>query len=96
VQSGVTQSENRAAILKAVRLYLEERATVADKVHERPQTPGTHHRPEPSAPPLEEMGEVGNMRSILVVECVVCMDEKASICHKGKNFVCSLHSTHLS
>jgi hypothetical protein len=78
-ESGVTQSETRAAILKAVRLYLEERATVADKVHERLQTTGTHHRPESSAPPLEEMGEVGNVRSILVVECVVCMDEKCEI-----------------
>jgi hypothetical protein len=92
----VTQSETRSAILKAVRLYLEEQATVANKLLERPQTPGTDLMPEPSAPPVEEMGEVGIMSSIPVVECVVCMDEKAGIWHRGKNFVHSLHSTHLS
>jgi hypothetical protein len=92
----VTQSETRSAILKAVRLYLEEKAAAANKLLERPQTPGTDIMPEPSAPPVEEMGEVGSMSSIPVVECVVCMDEKASIWHKDKNFVRSLHSTRLS
>jgi hypothetical protein len=69
---------------------------VADKLLERPQTPGTDLIPEPSAPPIEEMGEVGSMSSIPVVECVVCMDEKASIWHRDKNFVGSLHTIHLS
>jgi hypothetical protein len=92
----VTQPETRSAILKAVRLYLEERAAAANKLLERPQTPGTDLMPEPSAPPVEEMGEVGRTSSIPVAECVVCMDEKASIWHRDKNSVRSLHSTRLS
>jgi hypothetical protein len=86
----VTQSETRSAILKAVRLYLEERATVANKLLERPQTPGTDLMPEPSAPPVEEMGETGSISSIPVVECVVCMDEKASIWHRDTTFIPSI------
>ncbi|PNF41227.1 E3 ubiquitin-protein ligase LRSAM1, partial [Cryptotermes secundus] len=78
-ESGVIQSETRSAILKAVRMYLEERATMANSVLERAPTPGTDLMPEPSAPPAEEMGEVRSMSGIPNVECVVCMDEKASI-----------------
>jgi hypothetical protein len=87
----VTQSEARAAILKAVRLYLEERATVANKVLGRPQIPGTDLMPEPSAPPVEEMEEVGSSSRVLAVDCVVCMDDKVSIGHKGTRLeVCVL------
>jgi hypothetical protein len=72
-----------------VRLYLEERAAVANKVLGRPQIPGTDLMPEPSAPPVEEMEEVGSSSStVLAVECIVCMDDNVSIGHKGS--LCSL------
>jgi hypothetical protein len=87
LQSGVKQSETRSAILKAVGLYLEERARAADKVSERPETPGTDLMPEPSAPPGEKIGEVVSMSRVPVVECVVCMDEKVSIWPRSKNCV---------
>jgi hypothetical protein len=83
----VTQSEIRAAILQAIRLYLEEQAAAAKKLDERLQTPGTHHRLEPSTSPVEELRDDGNMSSVPVAECVVCMDEKASILYKDDNFV---------
>jgi hypothetical protein len=76
----VTQSENRAAVLQAIRLYLKEQSTAA-------QTPRTYCRVEPSAPPLENTGEDGGMTSIPDATCVVCMDEKASNLYSVENFV---------
>jgi hypothetical protein len=78
----------RASILKAVRLYLEERATLANKVLRGPQIPGTDPMPEPSAPPLE-MEEVGGTARVLAVECVVCMEDKVSIGLKGTCLRCT-------
>jgi len=41
----------RTAVLKAIGSYLDERAKARKRVNERPQTPGTDIRPQPSAPP---------------------------------------------
>lgn len=84
----MTQSEIRAAILQAIRLYLEEQAAAAKKLDERLQTPGTHdrpessaphHRPEPSAPLQEELWDDRSTCGVRVAECVVCMDAKVSV-----------------
>jgi E3 ubiquitin-protein ligase LRSAM1 len=50
-QAGLTESEMRTAVLKAVRLYLDERAAAGKSENERPRTLGTDLRPQPSAPP---------------------------------------------
>jgi len=88
-QAGVTESEMRTAVLKAIRSYLSERAAVGKSVNEKPLTPGADFRPKPSAPPAdfrpkpsappaeeeeEEEEECGITHSIPVAECVVCMD----------------------
>ena len=51
LQAGLTESEMRTAVLKAIGSYLDERAKARKRVNERPQTPGTDIRPQPSAPP---------------------------------------------
>lgn len=101
----MTQSETRAAILQAIKLYHEEQGAAAKKLDERLQTPGTHHTPEPSASPDERLQTPGthhmpepsappaeSMGSVPVAECVVCMEEKASIFCKGDNFVCKIYN----
>jgi hypothetical protein len=75
----------RTAVLRAIRLYLNDRAAAAKSVNERLQTPGVECRPEPSAPPAEELQECGSTHNIPVAECVVCMDEKVSVACKGEN-----------
>jgi hypothetical protein len=54
LQAGVTQSEMRTAILKAIKLYLSDRATAAKSMDRRLHTPGTEGMPVPSAPPCRE------------------------------------------
>ena len=85
LQVGVTQSEMRMAVLKAIKLYLNDRAAAAKSVNERLQTPGADCRPEPSAPPAEETEECISMHNIPVAECVVCMDGKVSVACKADN-----------
>jgi hypothetical protein len=79
----------RTAVLKAIRSYLNERATVGKIVNERPLAPGADFRPKPSAPPAEEEEEeeeeCGSTHSIPVAECVVCMDGTVSIACRAEN-----------
>jgi hypothetical protein len=79
----------RTAVLKAIRSYLNERATAGKTVNERPLSPGADFRPKPSAPPMEEEKdeeeECGSTHSIPVAECVVCMDAKVSVTFRAEN-----------
>jgi hypothetical protein len=87
----------RTAILKAIRSYLNERVAAGKGVNERPQTPGTDLRPEPSAPPAEEEEEeCGTTHTIAVAECVVCMDGKVSVTCRAENFRGKFNNTQVS
>ncbi|XP_069686347.1 E3 ubiquitin-protein ligase LRSAM1-like isoform X1 [Periplaneta americana] len=76
-EAGVTLHENRAAILQAIKLYLEEQEIASRKLQEEAETPRPGSAVQPSAPPADDEG--GGVSTMPTAECVVCMDDKCEV-----------------